>query len=443
MLLLAIGILALLLANVIAQTGSCSGICPEGSNLTLPDEALYSFNITCGEFDQTAKKTNNITECDRFQNLAPICGCTGYEPVCPGICSNGETISFLDKIIPAFPDDTCESFDDSIKLAYNNLTECAAIQDVLSDFCGCSANAAITQAPSRVLTPTPSIAPAAPTSIATEPTSTNSTTTQAPLATSPPVTLSPVSVSSSPASATVPTSESCSGICPQESTLTLPDEALYSFNVTCEEFDLYAKQQTNVTKCEQIQSFAPICGCTGFEPVCPGICSNGETISFPYKIIPALPDDTCETIDDKLKIGTYNQTECAAIQDVLSDICGCSASEAITQAPSRVLTPSPSSAAITPTPSGVLTLSPSVASSSPSSIPTEPSGSDVTTTQTVPLTTFQPVTLSPQSVSSSPGSVTVPTPISFKPSLGASSSVCLKPWLALYLLIASTYTYVV
>ena len=249
----------------------------------------------------------------------------------------------------------------------------------------------------------------------------------------------------------------CSGICPEGSTLTLPDETIFFIDFTCAQFDQVAKESNNITECEQLQLNAPICGCTGFTPVCPGICSTGETISFPEKIIPDFGNASCEFLDDLTKITFDNQTACAAVQDAFSDFCGCSANGAITPAPSGVLalptsvsiapapsgflTPFPNSAAITPAPSGFPTLSPSVTPVAPTSTVTEPTSTNSTTTQ-VPLTTSPPVTLSPLSVSSSPGSVTVPTPISIKPSPKTSSSVYLTPWLAMSLLSASTFTFI-
>jgi hypothetical protein len=162
MLILVIGIVALLMVNISAQTGVCSGVCPDGSNVALPYEFIYSIAVTCGDLDQYAKATTIAADCEAYQAYAPICGCPGFEPVCLGVCYNGA--SFSNPYLLLTSDGyyfTCQDIDTALKQSID-ATECAVFQNDLIDLCGCP-NAATAPVTTTTTTTTYNFAPAMPT----------------------------------------------------------------------------------------------------------------------------------------------------------------------------------------------------------------------------------------------------------------------------------------
>ena len=260
----------------ISLTPPCPGICPDGSNLTLPDKIVPASIATCGNVDMLAKQGFNETFCDALKPLASFCGCSGFVAnfTCTGICANGNPVLNPDRSIPNYPQYTCRTLDDIVTTYVES--ECTIIQNGLSDFCGCSMNVSVE-------------------------------------------------------------SRFCSGVCPEGSNLTLPDKP--AFSTTCGDLDLYGKFSINDTECEFLQAAASLCGCSGYISICPGICSYGEPVLYPNKIFPDGDNNSCVYNNDLLQL-IDNETECAEIQMTYSDFCGCSTIEGITQSPSDILTPS-------------------------------------------------------------------------------------------------------
>ena len=148
MIVLTLGICTFLMADVIAQTGSCSGVCPAGSNLTLPDELIYNFNDTCGEVDQYVKANIvNVTQCEAYQNYAPICGCTGFKPSCSGVCPLGSNLTLPYEPLYSY-DLICGEWDQYIKRKIDNVTECVEFQSD-APICGCTGSEQIGRASCR------------------------------------------------------------------------------------------------------------------------------------------------------------------------------------------------------------------------------------------------------------------------------------------------------
>ena len=121
------------------EAGSCPGLCPDGSNITSPEEEY--FGITCAVLDQVFKGVRNESICiqnDSFYAEArSICGCkTVY---CQPCLDSNVPYDFLQVSIP-LPDETvttCGDFETTV--VDLNATQCSMIQDMIGAQCGCPA----------------------------------------------------------------------------------------------------------------------------------------------------------------------------------------------------------------------------------------------------------------------------------------------------------------
>ena len=75
-------------------SGTCAGICPDGSTVGRPNASIPSEGITCSDYDTIAKSTNNQTTCADFQSsFASFCRCPDVAPACSGICLDGQFLT--------------------------------------------------------------------------------------------------------------------------------------------------------------------------------------------------------------------------------------------------------------------------------------------------------------------------------------------------------------
>jgi hypothetical protein len=203
--------------------------------LTLPDKFVPASIATCGNVDMVAKQGFNETFCDNLKPYASYCDCSGF--LSTFSCSGicANGNSVLN------PDRSIPDYPQftcrtlDAYIAPINESMCTIIQDSFSAFCGCSMNVSVE-------------------------------------------------------------AKFCSGVCPEGSNLTLPDKP--AFSLSCRELDLYAKSLINDTECEIWQIAAPLCGCSGYNSVCPGICSNGEPVLYPDKIFPDVENNSCAFNND-------------------------------------------------------------------------------------------------------------------------------------------------
>jgi hypothetical protein len=128
---------------------ACSGICPDGQSP--PDPNLNIFGLSCGELDAFSKFIANETECgEAQQQIGAPCGCAGLKPRCSGICSNGQPPPNPSATI--FGESSCGEFDTNIQYV-TNATQCAEIQERLGAYCGCSTPRITTPAPITAVKP--------------------------------------------------------------------------------------------------------------------------------------------------------------------------------------------------------------------------------------------------------------------------------------------------
>ena len=118
-----------------AEAGTCSGVCPDGSPPGTPD-FVYD-GATCADYDLFAKATSNDTECSFIQqNLGLICGCSGVNVSCSGLCADGMPVPNPELVLP-FNGTTCGDLDFFAKISSNE-NECSDIQQAYGSTCGCA-----------------------------------------------------------------------------------------------------------------------------------------------------------------------------------------------------------------------------------------------------------------------------------------------------------------
>lgn len=126
--------------NVDLPTGGCGPICSDGSSPPDPDFMVY--NETCSFWNlESMFDVYGVQEdyCGDYAHVGDLCGCQN-EPPEDGCILCTEPLSYPDKITYDIYDEvyTCEEDAKYIPFAYGrNDVECAAMQSVVGDFCGC------------------------------------------------------------------------------------------------------------------------------------------------------------------------------------------------------------------------------------------------------------------------------------------------------------------
>jgi len=131
-----LAILLLVLFSIIAQVHAqaCSGICSGGESPPKPDATIFGVS-TCSDYDTLLKFITNQTDCDQGQVLGGIyCGCSGFNPLCHGICSNGQLPSKPDTVV--FDEFTCGEYNSLIQSVITE-KDCTDGQ-AIGSLCGCS-----------------------------------------------------------------------------------------------------------------------------------------------------------------------------------------------------------------------------------------------------------------------------------------------------------------
>jgi hypothetical protein len=125
--------------------GSSCTMCWNGAPFKYKDAIVprdfYFANVTCSLIDSFLQAHVNPSEpaCYNFsQSYGPVCGC----PSCPGICPNGEQLSYPDRIVPydlngdGIFNDTCSDLNMLVKSAPNGNEACYRAS-FASEYCGC------------------------------------------------------------------------------------------------------------------------------------------------------------------------------------------------------------------------------------------------------------------------------------------------------------------
>jgi hypothetical protein len=115
----------------------------------------------------------------------------------------------------------------------------------------------------------------------------------------------------------------CDGICPDGSAVGRPDLIVQSEGVSCSEYDALAKTTSDATQCSNYQNgYSGYCGCAGVTPTCSGICQDGETLSLPDILIFG-GSASCAGYDTTLRFALASDPSCSQSQTRYSGVCGC------------------------------------------------------------------------------------------------------------------------
>ena len=126
--------------NVELPMGGCGPICNDGA--APPDPDLIVYNETCAYWNlESIFDVYGVQEgyCGDYAHVGDLCGCQN-EPPADGCVLCDQPLLFPDKISYDLYDEvyTCEEDSDYIPFAYSkDDLECAAMQSVVGDFCGC------------------------------------------------------------------------------------------------------------------------------------------------------------------------------------------------------------------------------------------------------------------------------------------------------------------